>query len=203
MYRLTFISLLLAIVVDPASATLVVSTDEVSSGSFAIAVTTDQVFDAIEIGVNGDVGNGVNIVPISPTTMGQNYVSSSPSFTLLSALGTNLEADGVFEPGLNFDLDLTYGVTSPVPGQWTSGLSNALFLHFDLVNPSAIANVTVNLYNGSPTPFASETVQAISAIPEASSVVVWSLLSIGVLVAGLSRNFRGCANRSVAVAVVA
>ena len=153
-----------------------------SPSQFSIEVTTDMTFDVIEVQVDGHVANGLNIVPINVTTGERQYTPVGP-LTLLSPLGSPL-TDGVFEPGINADIDLTYGVTSPVPGQWTFGLTDAPFLQFDLL--SGVASVTVNLLLGGGD-VATQQVSVV-AVPEANTVLCWSLLGAGTVVACLRRR---------------
>lgn len=113
---------------------------ESPSGVFTLSVTTDAIFQAIEIGVDGDVANGMNAVPINETFQSRQLVSTTDGFRLLSPLGSSA-TEGVFEPGLNADIDLTYGVTNPVPGEWIDGFVSMPFLQFDLQSEQALASV--------------------------------------------------------------
>lgn len=179
MFRLpSLIVLALTSAAQTSYASLVVSADETSPGQYTIDVSTDITFDTIQIEVYGDVGNGVNIVPDSMTLFGKAYVDNVTS-TALTPLGSP-STDGVFDPGLNGDIDLTYGVTFPAGGgEWTTGLTDAPFLQFDLL--SGMADVTVNLLRGGPVA-ATSTIQTVSTIPEAESLLQWSMLTFCALV---------------------
>ncbi len=181
------LSLVLTVMATTSHATLVITSIETSPSEFAIHVTTDVTFDTLEIQVDGDVANGVNIVPIHPLTMERHYITFIPEFTILAPSGSP-STDGVIEPGINSDIDLTYGVTTPVPGTWQVGLVNAPFLQFDLL--SGIADVTVNLRLGGPV-VATSTVQVSTAIPEAGAVLCLSILTAGGVLAALHRRAKG------------
>ncbi len=104
-------------------------------------MTTDIVFDTLIVGVNGNVADGVNLVPVHEQLAARQIVSTSNGFRLLSPLGSP-ESDGVIEPGISHDIELTYGVTNPVPGEWIDGLDSVPFLGFRLVSGSG--NATAN-----------------------------------------------------------
>lgn len=155
-----------------AEATLVLDAAEGPSGTFSLSVTTDTVFDVLEVQVNGDVANGANIVPIDGLTSTRQFVASTPTLTFLSPLGSP-STEGVFDPGINADIDLTLGITNPLPGEWTVGLTSAPTLQFDLI--SGLASATANLLHMG---VLVETVTlssiSIAAIPEPSLVGVFA-----------------------------
>jgi hypothetical protein len=179
------LSLVLTMMATSSSqAILVIDSIETAPSQFEIEITTDVTFDTLEIQVDGDVDNGVNIVPIHPILLTRVIISPP---TQLSPLGSP-STDGVIEPGINSDIDLTYGVTNPVPGTWTVGLMNAAFLRFDLL--SGMADVTVNLRLGGPV-VATSTVQVIAAVPEAGAVLCLSIITSGAVLAALYLRAKG------------
>ena len=132
--------------VAEARAGIWIDVTETSPNTFSITLTTDGVFHSLVVGVNGNVVDGVNVVPLDEQIGTRQLVSTSSGFRLLSPLG-NPEADGVFEPGVTHDIDLTYGVTSPVPGEWMDGLESVPFLEFRLLGGMAEASAQL-FYQG-------------------------------------------------------
>ena len=173
----TAFALILALgMVDSAGAVLVVNAEPTPPLSYAISVTTDDVFDTIQIQVDGDVVEGLNIVPDTGGFFGKAYVDISTN-TALTALGTNAAPGGVFDPGLNADIDLTYGVTQPVGGaEWTAGLTEAPFLEFVLL--TGAADVTVNLLRGGA--LAATNTITVTAIPEPTLFGAFAVLGASV-----------------------
>lgn len=160
----------------PVAATLVVDVDKASPGVFEVALTTNLTFDAVEVIVGGDVANGANLIP-------ELLVPGFPSFgrilvesgTTLSPLGAP-ENSGVFEPAAAGDIALSYGVTNPLPGDWTAGLADQLWLRFNLLSGSA--EVSARLFdNGLTVASASQTV---ASIPEAPPLVALGLLAAAI-----------------------
>lgn len=183
--RQVWICIVLVVAANDANATLVVDATETSPGIFQVDVTTDEEFDTIQVEIDGVVANGLNIVP-EDATFGKQYFTFTPSFTLLSPLGSP-STNGVFEPGLNATIDLTYGVTSPAAGQWEAGLNDAPFLQFAVL--SGVAEVTVNLLRSGPT-IATATIPVATAVPEAGAVGCWSLLTACVTLVAARRRIR-------------
>ena len=120
----------------------VLTAHESPAGTFTVFVDTNAVFDAIEIGVSGDVSQGQNAVAFNADFQSRQIVSTTDGPRLLSPLGP-IEAEGVFQPGLNQDIDLTYGVTTPVGGTWIDGLAAEAFLRFDVGPEAALAEARV------------------------------------------------------------
>ncbi|MEM9187459.1 MAG: hypothetical protein AAGB00_13285, partial [Planctomycetota bacterium] len=121
------------------TAPLLTATEELP-GVYALRVSTTALFQAVEVGVQGDVANGVNLVPDHPVLAGRLLVSGVNGLRVLAPLGSP-ETNGVFQPGVNHDIDLTYGLTTPTPGDWVDGLAAEAMLRFELVSGDAVASV--------------------------------------------------------------
>jgi hypothetical protein len=148
-------------------------------GTFHIEVTTDVVFDTLIVGVNGDVADGVNLVPIHEQLGSRQIVSTSNGFRLLSPLGSP-ESVGVIQPGISHDIELTYGVTNPVPGEWIDGLDSVPFLGFRLVSGPGDAHAQF-LYRGATVDEATQDIHLVdipgdynhNGLVDAADYVVW------------------------------
>ncbi|QDT01010.1 hypothetical protein [Adhaeretor mobilis] len=131
----------LLLIGDQARATTIEITS-ISTENYVVAVSTESVFDTLVLGVDGDVSEGVNVVPLNDQLAARVLTSTTSGFRLLTPLGAP-DNEGVFEPGISHAIDLTYGVTSPVPGEWIDGLDSALFISFRL--QSGVAAISLRL----------------------------------------------------------
>lgn len=131
---------LLQVAAGMASAAPLLTATQTSPGVYTLQATTDAVFQAFDIGVAGNVVNGQNAASVHPLLGGRQLVSTTAGVRVLSPLGSP-STDGVFEPGVNLDIDLSYGVTTPTPGEWVDGLDAQPLLRFEVLGGIAVARM--------------------------------------------------------------